>query len=348
MRTYKHLYEKLITRENFKEAYKNAIKGKSGQKQVREFKKDAESNLEAVRQMVINGEFHTSEYREMTVYEPKERIIYKLPFSPDRIIHHAVMNVLKPILTNLMIENTYACIEGRGQMRASLKCSEYVRKYRYCLKCDIRKFYPSINQEILSRKLHRIIKDDRFMEVVDDIIFSFPGGKNCPIGNLCSQWFGNFYLSFLDNYVVHVLKPKGYERYCDDFLLFDDDKKHLNHCKDMIERFLKDELDLEFSKSDLFDTRQGVDFVGYRHFKKYVLVRKSTAKRLKRRMWKIGESPPSDMAELRHVEGQLASTHGLMKHACTYNLRRSLDFEGLRNRIRRMKREFYSSMPITA
>ena len=103
-------------------------------------RKEAE-NLEKVRQLVIRGEFHTSEYKSKIIYEPKKRVIYKLPFCPDRIVQHAVMNILKPILINLFIENTYACIEGRGQMRASRKCSEYVRKYKYCLKCDISRFY---------------------------------------------------------------------------------------------------------------------------------------------------------------------------------------------------------------
>ena len=186
MKTYNNLWEKFITKENFELAYINSIKRKSKQRSVREFKKNKEENLENIRQSVANGEFHTSSYREKTVYEPKQRIVYKLPYSPDRIVQHAIMNVLKPILLNLLIENSFACIEGRGQIKASQKCSQFVRKYKYCLKCDIRKFYPSINQNILSEKLQRIIKDKRFMEILNDIIFSFEGGYNCPIGNYCS------------------------------------------------------------------------------------------------------------------------------------------------------------------
>lgn len=146
--------------------------------------------MEAIRQEVINGEYHTSDYRVKTIYEPKQREIFILPFK-DRIVQHAVMNILKPIFTNLLMENCYACIEGRGQMRAVIKCNEYVRRNKYCLKGDIRKFYPSINQRILSNMLHRIIKDYKFMRIIDDIIFSYKGGYNCPIGNFCSQWFGN-------------------------------------------------------------------------------------------------------------------------------------------------------------
>lgn len=134
MKTYSGLWEKFITEENFELAYINAIKHKSKQRQVREFKKNKKENLAKVREMVVGGNFHTSRYRQMIIYEPKERIIYKLPFAPDRIVQHAVMNILKPILLPKMISNTYACIEGRGQHKASTNgvlkhcCSYNLRK----------------------------------------------------------------------------------------------------------------------------------------------------------------------------------------------------------------------------
>ena len=148
----------------------------------------------------------------------------------------------------------------------------------------------------------RKIKDAKFMALVDGIIFSFPGGKNCPIGNYCSQWFGNYYLSFLDNYVKHELKCADYERFCDDFILFSNDKNYLNDCREKIRAFLKDELDLEYSKCDLFKTKQGVDFCGYRHFGKYILLRKSTAKRIKRRFAKIAKSGVLSESDYRQHE----------------------------------------------
>lgn len=313
MKTYNNLWETFISKENFELAYKNAIKGKKKQRQVRIFSRNEAENLEKVRQSVIHGDFHTAQYRKMTIYEPKERIIYKLPFAPDRIVQHAVMNILKPILLNLFIVDTYACIEGRGQHKAGLKCSDYVRRNKYCYQGDVRKFYPSIDQNILSGMFHRIIKDMRFLVILDDIIFSFEGGKNCPIGNYCSQWFGNYYLSKLDNFVKHELKCKDYERFCDDFLLFSDDKTYLNYCKRRIEDFLKSELLLSMSKSDIFCTEQGVDFCGYRYFPKYVLLRKRTAKRIMRRVRK-GNVPKQ----------ALASLNGVMKHCCSFHLRQKL------------------------
>lgn len=173
MKTYRHLWEQFVSEENFQLAYERSIKNKKKQRQVRNFGKHPKENLEKVRQLVISGQFHTAEYRQRTIYEPKERIIYKLPYSPDRIVQHAIMNILEPILTRKMIQNTYSCIKDRGQHKASLKCSYYVRNNDYCLKCDIHHFYPSINQKILSEMFHRFIKDKRFMAIIDDVIFSF-------------------------------------------------------------------------------------------------------------------------------------------------------------------------------
>lgn len=333
MKTYNNLWNKLISKENFELAYRNSIKRKGKQKRVKEFKENAKENLEQVRLLVASGNFHTSQYKEKKIYEPKERIVYKLPYNPDRIVQHTIMNILKPIFLNLLIENTFSCIENRGQIKASQKCSEYVRKYKYCLKCDIKKFYPSINQNILSEKLHRIIKDKKFMNLLDDIIFSFDGGYNCPIGNYCSQWFGNFYLSFLDNYILHVLKCGAYERFCDDFLLFSNDKKYLQDCKRRINNFLYYELELEYSKAQVFNTKQGVDFCGYRHFKDYVLVRKSTSKRIIRRVNNIRNEIENGEYNEEHLLGQIASANGIIKHSNGYNLRKSLDLDKIKDTI---------------
>lgn len=330
MKTYKHLWEEFISKENFELAYRNSTKGKSKQETVQEFKKNAEERLEKIRQKVIGGQFHTSPYREKVIYEPKKRTIYMLPYDPDRIVQHAVMNVLKPILTKKITENSFSCIENRGQISASRKCSEMVRKYDWCLKCDIHKFYPSISQKLMSQKLHRIIRDEKFMAVVDDIIFSYPGDFNIPIGNYTSQWFGNYFLSELDTFVLHTIKPGGYIRYCDDFMLFDNDKQKLLRAREEIEDFLWYELLLEYSKADLIRTKvQGVDFCGYRHFKRYSLLRKSTAKRLKRRYTGIyrdllGGKPIDDT-----MRGRVASGHGLLKHACTHHLQQTLEHDTL-------------------
>ena len=174
--------------------------------------------------------------------------------------------------------------------------------------------------------LHNVVKDDKFMAVVDDVVFSFEGDYNCPIGNYCSQWFGNFYLTKLDNYVLHTLKCGAYERYCDDFMLFSDDKKFLRDCKEKIKNFLAEELELHFSKAEVFNVKQGVDFCGYRYFKNYPLLRKSTAKKLKRRFKTIDKQLASGNCDIEHIAGQLASANGLLSHGKCYNLRKSIGY----------------------
>jgi hypothetical protein len=319
MITYGNLWEKFISKENFEKALENSQRGKKKQKQVIEFNKNREFNLEQIRQSVIDGTFHTSNYKSMTVYEPKKRIIYKLPYAPDRIVQHATMNILRPILSRKFIADSYACIEGRGQIKAVQKTTALVRKYKYCLKCDIRKFYPSINHDILYRMLADIISDRKFLHIVKDIVYSFEGKTNAPIGNYTSQWFGNLYLTHLDWFVKQVLHIRGYVRYCDDFILFHDDKKFLHKCRIKIEKFINKKLLLKYSKAMVFATRQGVDFCGYRTFGKYILLRKSTAKRLKHRIKKIFPHIPQEKAER-----SLASSKGWLKHCNSYNFRKSL------------------------
>ena len=290
--------------------------GRSKKKQIVKFNEDREGNTERLRQLVISGQFHTSAYRSMIVYEPKKRVIYKLPYYPDRIVQHAVMNIIRPILIGRFIHDSYACVEGKGQMRASQRCSQFVRRNQYCLKCDVHHFYPSIRHDILSEMFHKMIKDEKFMAILDDIIYSFEGETNAPIGNYTSQWFGNFYLTKLDYYVKQELKIKDYLRYCDDFLLFSNDKKYLHECRRKIEAFLWNELRLTYSKAYVFDVKQGVDFCGYRAFGKYMLLRKSTAKRIKRRVTHVY---PRYTEEKRNAS--IASTMGWLKHCNSYNLK---------------------------
>ncbi len=316
MKTYSNLWQRFVSVDNFELAVHESQLGKSKKRQVIAFNEHRKENTEALRQMVIEGKFHTSAYRSMVIYEPKKRTIYKLPYYPDRIVQHAVMNILKPILTDRFIYDSYACVEGKGQMRASRRCSQFVRRNKYCLKCDIHHFYPSIRHDILSGMFHKIIKDEKFMAVLYDIIYSFEGETNAPIGNYTSQWFGNFYLTKLDYYVKQELGIKDYERYCDDFMLFSNDKAYLHECRRKIEKFILDELGLTFSKAFVFDTKQGVDFCGYRTFGKYMLLRKSTAKRVKRR---INHIYPKYTEEKRRAS--IASTLGWLKHCNSYNLK---------------------------
>mgnify|MGYP003571274868 FL=1 len=327
-----NLWQNIIPKENFDLAELEARRHKTKRHDVMEFEKDRDKNLDEVRELVISKKFHTSPYRSKKIYEPKERIIYILPYAPDRIVQHAIMNVLVPIMERLFISDSYACIEGRGQTSASLRTMEAVRRNKYCLKCDIHHFYPSINQNILSEMYHNKFKDKDFLDLMDDIIFSFPGGYNCPIGNYTSQWSGNFYLTPLDHFCKHELKIRDYIRYCDDFLLFSDDKAFLHDCRRKVEDFIGKNLELTYSKSDVFSVKQGIDFVGYRHFDNYILVRKSTANKQKRKMLELPSMYENGLITADQMRSTIDSISGWLKHANAYNLKQSMRIKEIRGK----------------
>ena len=329
MRRHGNLFQEIVKIENIYLAYRKARKGKRWQRKVQAFEKNLDDNIKNIRQSLINKTFHTSEYRMKMIHEPKEREIFILPFAPDRIVQHALMNIIEPIWDSMMIHNNYACRVGKGIHVGSKKTMEYVRKNNYCLKCDISKFYPSVDHDILYKILQRKIKCADTLWLIKNIIYSYPGGKNVPIGNYTSQWFGNMYLNELDAYVKHELKCKDYLRYCDDFCLFHSDKKVLNAAAKRIESFLLNRLKLKFSKCQLFPVSHGVDFLGYRHFRKYILLRKSTAKRVKKRLAKLPYMLEEGKINSEQFRSSIASTHGWLKWANTHNFRLAISIHNL-------------------
>lgn len=338
VKKYKDLWQKIVQKENIELAYKKAKKGKSKYNAVRYIEEHTEECLKDVHNLLETRTFTTSEYRTKIIKEPKEREIFILPFYPDRIVQHAIINILEPILVKMFIPESYACIEGRGIHKGSIKLMEYVRKNKYCLKMDIRKFYPSINHDILMRIIERKFGDKNLVWLLNDIVRSLPGETNVPIGNLTSQWFGNLYMNELDKLIKHDLKIKCYLRYCDDFALFSNDKKQLNEAKFKIIEFLKTELKLNLSKCDLFRTSQGVDFLGYRHFKDYILIRKSTVKRIRKRLERVRRTYLKGRMQHDKFRSSVASAYGWLKWANSYNLSLKLQMEELKEMAKDDKR----------
>jgi hypothetical protein len=338
MRRYGNLWTQIISPENIALACKKAAAGKSSMRNVVRFKENEAENLEKIRLSLVEKTFTTSRYTEKIVYEPKQRVIYVLPFSPDRIVQHALMNIIQPVWDGLFIYDSYACRTGKGIHAGSRRTMEYVRRNRYCLKCDISKFYPSVDQEILLRIIRQKIKCPDTLWLLEDIIHSFPGGKNVPIGNYTSQWFGNLYLNEADVFVKVDLQKKfgriDYIRYCDDFCLFHDDKNVLRECKKLIGEFLEKELALRFSKSEVFPVAQGVDFLGYRHFNNYILLRKSTAKRVVRRLKRLPLLYKAGRITLEFFRSSVGSTWGWLKHANSYNLAVRLKYDELLKEVK--------------
>lgn len=320
MKRHGSLWSKIIALDNLYAAYKAARKGKRWQRKVKTFEKHTIANILQLQVNLDSRYFTTSEYRSKKVWEPKERDIYILPFFPDRIVQHALLQVLIPIWDPLFIEQSYACRPGYGMHAASRKTMEYVKKYKYFLKADIRKFYPNIDHEILKQIVRKKIKCRNTLWLLDNIIDSFQGGKNTPIGNYTSQWFGNLYMNELDQWVRHNKKVSAFVRYNDDFVIFSDDKKALHKLKDEIEAFLAERLKLKFSRWSIAPVTQGVDFVGYRHFRTHILLRKSTAKRVMRRLRRLPVQLDRGRVSPEQYRSSIASTEGWLKWANTHNL----------------------------
>lgn len=330
MKRHGNLWDAITHPDNLLEAYRKARKGKGWRQSILHFEKNLAANLLKLQRMLCTGGYQTSRYASKTIYEPKQRVIYKLPFAPDRIVQHALLQIVSPIWDRLMIEDSYACRKGRGMHQASRLTMAHVRRYRYCLKADISKFYPSIDHDILMRIVCRKIKCKPTLALIENIVRSFPGGKNTPIGNYTSQWFGNLYMNELDQAVKHLHKVKGYLRYCDDFVLFGDDKSHLHRLLNWIREFLARKLQLKFSRASVFPVSQGVDFVGYRHFRHVVLLRKATARRVQKRMARLPKMLERFCITIDQYRSSIASTEGWLKWANTYNLRLALNIQALK------------------
>ncbi len=313
------LWGRVTSADNFADAARRALKNKLPTAATRNFSANCDEMTARARDDVIAGRFRTSEYTPKVIHEPKRREIYVLPFYPDRVVHHALMNVLSPIWDKMFIRDSYSCRVGRGIHAASRRVMEFVRKHRFCLQCDISKFYPSINHDVMYGVVCKSLgvavdAKSPLLDILHEIIYSIPGGVNMPIGNLTSQWFGNLYLHELDRFIKDKLRVRGYVRYCDDFVLFSDDKKQLREWRGKICEFLAEKLKLHFSYAEIFPVSNGVDFCGYRHFPRGILMRRRTLCRMRKQIKKINQIPLDVRRSDPHIRGQIASMHGWTKH----------------------------------
>lgn len=339
MRRFGNLWDEFVSKENWDKAVKNALKGKKTLHSVRRFLAKGEGYSEELRQQIIDGTFEFKGYNTKLLYEPKLRKLY-ISRLEERFFHWACMIIVERIFEPTFIFDSYSCRKKKGQHLCSRRCMEFVRKNDYCLKMDISKFYPSINQENLKKCLRKKIKDEKFLSEVFKIIDSYhPDGvqRGVPIGNYSSQIFGNIYMTQLDNFVKQELKCRSYLRYCDDFILFSNDKKYLNECKHKMIAFVHDVLDMKLSKCELFPVKRGVDFVGYRHFKEFILIRKTTAQRVKRRMRTLEACVAKGKVTAKQALGKIASAIGWTKHANAYHFVKKIRLFELKEKFQNAK-----------
>lgn len=279
-----NLYNRICSIENLQLADAIAQYGKAKQWGVKLHNKHAEENIKVLHQMLLNKTYQTSPYTTFEIYEPKEREIFRLPYYPDRIVHHAIMNVLKPIFMACFTADTYSCIEGKG-IHAAANAVKIALKDKdntaYCLKLDIKKFYPSVNHVILKQILNKKFKDCDLLNLLYEIIDSADG---VPIGNYLSQFFANFYLTYFDHWLKEQKQVKYYFRYADDMVILHSDKNYLHQLLKNIETYLQNNLKLQVKSNwQVFPVEaRGIDFVGYRFYHTHTLLRKSIKKNFAR------------------------------------------------------------------
>lgn len=269
----------IVGSEEVSKFYQEGLK----RQQERDFA-DVEGNLLLVQDMLLSKTYRTSKYDIFMIYEPKERIVYRLPYFPDRITHHAIMNVLEPIFVSSFTADTYSCIKERGihKLLWNLKHDlKDVEGTQYCLKLDIKKFYPSVDHDMLKMLLRRKFKDQDILWLLDEIIDSAPG---LPIGNYLSQYLANFYLSYFDHWLKEEKRVKYYYRYAD---ALDDNKRILHALLEDIKLYLE-ELKLEVKKNhQVFPVdARGIDFVGYVFYHTHIRIRKSIKQNMARKLAK--------------------------------------------------------------
>lgn len=317
MRRSGRLYDRICALENVRLAHCKARRGKGHYREVRQINADPEEPLRRIARMLAQKTFKTSDY---TVFERvecgKRREIYKLPYYPDRIAHHCIMNILEPIWMRVFIRDTYGSLRGRGIHDGVRRMREFLRDEDgtlYCLKMDVAKFYPSVDHDILKAIIRRSVKCQDTLWLMDSIIDSAPG---IPIGNYVSQFFGNLYLAYFDHWLKESLRVRYYARYCDDLVILGEDKNRLHDLRLQIEAYLRDRLNLRLKENwQVFPTRtRGIDFLGYRFFGSHTLIRRRIADKFKRAAGALQRRPN------RHNLGALISYRGWLQHADGHNL----------------------------
>ena len=263
MKRYGNLYNQITEYSNIELAHINAQKGKRHYTSVQKVNKNQGFYLKKIQQMLMDKTFQNSKYTTFIKKGKKDRLIFRLPYFPDRIVQHAIMNIVEPIWKKTLIRDTYSAIKNRGIHDGVKRIKKFLKdkeNTKYCLKLDVKKFYPSINHDVLKQIIRRKIKCKDTLSLLNNIINSADG---IPIGNYLSQYFGNLYLDPLDHFMKENKRVKYYTRYCDDIVIFHKDKKHLHELKFDIFNFF-DVLKIKPKENyQIFPVANGVDFLGY-------------------------------------------------------------------------------------
>lgn len=309
MKTYKNIREKIIDKNNILLAHYNAKKDKSHYQEVKMVDSDIDYYIDQIHQMLKNKTYDITEsdYSTQTINDKwKERELWKLKYYPHRIIQWAIMLQLEPIFMETFCNHVCASLKNRWIHYAFKLTQKYLqdeRHTKYCLKIDIKKFYPSINHNILKNLLRRKIKCKDTLRVLDKIIDSYPWEKWVPIGSYLSQYLANYYLAYFDHRMKEVVKCKCVVRYMDDIIVLWEKKRELWKILNKMTEELKNlKLEIKWNYQIFPVDKRWIDFVWYRFFRKFVLLRKRTCKRMKKSIYKIIKRKASKNKFLNYSE----------------------------------------------
>jgi hypothetical protein len=328
MKRFGNLYEKIYDMDNLRLAHKNARKNKGWYKEVLMVNSNPDYYLGLLQESLINKTYKTSEYEIFIKKDSgKEREIYKLPYFPDRICQWAIMQVIEPILIRNLTLDTYSAIPKRG-IHFGLKRVQHdmqtdVKGCQYCLKLDARKYYPSIDHDILKAKYARVFKDKDLLWLLYEILDSTDGNVGVPIGNYLSQYSGNFYFSSFDHWIKEEKHVKHYHRYMDDIVIFAETKRELHQLKKEVDEYFQTKLHLTIKDNwQIFPTYvRGVDFLGYRFFLNFTLLRKRTCQQMKKKLTKIMTKVASGKMMNYSEWCCINSYNGWAKHCDSFRLK---------------------------
>lgn len=340
-----NLYDKLCSYDNLFLAFRKARKNKTARWYVKEFEKDLERNLMILENELRTIKYNPSRMKTFVIHNPKTRVINASHFR-DRVVHHAVCNVIEPIFEKSFIYDSYASRKGKGTHAAIKRFDIFKRQVSrnglpvrnakdnnmvvgFVLKADIRHYFDTVNHEILLAILRKKIDDEKVIWLVKTILNNHKTkeqGKGMPIGNLTSQFFANVYLNELDYFVKHELRTKFYIRYLDDFVILHNDRSKLDEWKEQINEFLCTQLKLELhpEKSKIYPLYRGITFLGFRIFYYYKLLKKSNIKSIHKRLDKFKQEYRGRFISHEEVESRMEGWFAYAVRGNTHKLCRKL------------------------
>jgi len=280
MRKIGNLFKQIVQFENLYYSFKMAMKGTGKNKSTTRFFFHLENELILLQKELQNETYQPGDYRFFKIYDPKERLIAVAPFR-DRVVHHAIVNILTPVYERCFIYDSYATRPDKGTHIAIKRAQKYVRRWKWYLKSDIEKYFENVNHDILMNILKKKLKEKSLLNLLEKIIRNVPDKKGIPIGNLTSQFLANVYLNPFDHELKDHKRIPAYLRFMDDFVLFADSKEYLKRLKLEIESYLMKHLAINIKQSVTCIHRcsHGLNFLGMRIFPNYIRIKRENRRR---------------------------------------------------------------------